>query len=132
MSDQLPIIEYMNEQLTLSAPLTAGTSERGPAELPTQCDALEPLERLEARICELGGHLTAATCQFLLLIADFDERQGWADWEMASCAAWVSWKCQIAPGTAREHVRSPGPWRSTRSSVRSSRRADCRTPRRGR
>ncbi len=60
---------------------------------------------MEARICELAGHLTAATCQFLLLIADFDERRGWADWEMASCAAWLSWKCQIAPGTAREQVR---------------------------
>jgi hypothetical protein len=64
-----------------------------------------PLERLEARICELAGHLTAAACQFLLLVADFDARQGWAAWEMPSCAAWLSWKCQIAPGTAREQVR---------------------------
>jgi hypothetical protein len=64
-----------------------------------------PTERLEARICELAGHLTAATCQFLLLVADFDARQGWASWELPSCAAWLAWKCQIAPGTAREHVR---------------------------
>jgi Domain of unknown function (DUF222) len=64
-----------------------------------------PLEHLEARICELAGHLTAAICQFLLLVADFDAREGWAGWEMASCAAWLSWKCQIAPGTAREEVR---------------------------
>jgi Domain of unknown function (DUF222) len=64
-----------------------------------------PLERLEARICELAGHLTAATCRFLELVADFDNRDGWASWEMPSCAAWLSWKCQIAPGTAREHVR---------------------------
>jgi Domain of unknown function (DUF222) len=61
--------------------------------------------RLGERICELAGHLTAATCQFLLLIADFDERRGWADWQMTSCAAWLSWKCQLAPGTAREQVR---------------------------
>ena len=105
MSDHLLIIEYMNEQLALSAPRAGGTSQSGSAELPTHGDAPEPLERLEARICELAGHLTAATCQFLLLIADFDERRGWADWEMASCAAWLSWKCQIAPGTAREQVR---------------------------
>ena len=91
MSDHSPSIEYMNDRLTFPVP-RAG-------------DAPEPLERLEARICELAGHLTAATCQFLLLIADFDERRGWADWEMASCAAWLSWKCQIAPGTAREQVR---------------------------
>jgi hypothetical protein len=68
-------------------------------------DKPEPTERLEARICELAGHLTAATCQFLLLVADFDERKGWEAWEMPSCAAWLSWKCQIAPGTAREQVR---------------------------
>jgi hypothetical protein len=72
---------------------------------PTDDPKVMPVEHLEARICELAGHLTAATCQFLLLIADFDARQGWASWEMPSCAAWLSWKCQIAPGTAREHVR---------------------------
>jgi len=64
-----------------------------------------PVEHLEARICELAGHLTAATCRFLQLVADFDAREGWASWEMPSCAAWLSWKCQIAPGTAREQVR---------------------------
>jgi hypothetical protein len=105
MSDLFPIIEYMNELLTLPAPRAGGTSESGSAKVRAHGAAPEPLERLEARICELAGHLTAATCQFLLLIADFDERRGWADWEMASCAAWLSWKCQIAPGTAREQVR---------------------------
>jgi HNH endonuclease len=33
-----------------------------------------PLERLEAQICELAGHLAAATCRFLVLLADFDAR----------------------------------------------------------
>jgi len=64
-----------------------------------------PLERLEAQICELAGHLAAATCRFLVLLADFDARRGWASWEMNSCAAWLSWKCQMSSGTAREHVR---------------------------
>ena len=64
-----------------------------------------PLERLEAQICELAGHLAAATCRFLVLLADFDARRGWAAWEMNSCAQWLSWKCQMSPGTAREHVR---------------------------
>jgi hypothetical protein len=64
-----------------------------------------PLERLEAQICELAGHLTAATCRFLVLLADFDARRGWASWDMPSCAAWLSWKCQMTSGTAREHVR---------------------------
>ena len=57
-----------------------------------------PLERLEAQICELAGHLAAATCRFLVLLADFDARRGWATWEMSSCAAWLSWKCQMTFG----------------------------------
>ena len=64
-----------------------------------------PLERLEAQICELAGHLAAATCRFLVLLGDFDARRGWASWDMSSCAAWLSWKCQMSSGTAREHVR---------------------------
>ena len=64
-----------------------------------------PLERLEAQICELAGHLAAATCRFLVLLADFDARCGWASWEMNSCAQWLSWKCQMSSGAAREHVR---------------------------
>jgi 5-methylcytosine-specific restriction endonuclease McrA len=64
-----------------------------------------PLGRLEEQICELAGHLAAATCRFLVLLGDFDERQGWAAWDMPSCAAWLSWKCQLSSGTAREHVR---------------------------
>jgi 5-methylcytosine-specific restriction endonuclease McrA len=64
-----------------------------------------PLERLEAQLCEVAGHLTAATCRFLVLLGEFDERRGWASWEMSSCAAWLSWKCQMSSGTAREHVR---------------------------
>ena len=65
----------------------------------------KPLERLEAEICELAGHLAAATCQFLVLLAEFDAREGWAEWGSPSCAAWLSWKCALASGTAREHVR---------------------------
>jgi Domain of unknown function (DUF222)/HNH endonuclease len=77
-------------------PIPGGTM---PSPLPV------PLERLEAQICELAGHLTAATCRFLILLGDFDDRRGWASWDMTSCAAWLSWKCQMSSGTAREHVR---------------------------
>ena len=64
-----------------------------------------PLEWLEERICELAGHLAAGTCRFLQLVAEFDARRGWACWDLPSCAAWLAWKCQVAPGTAREQVR---------------------------
>src|ERR1700750_912327 len=64
-----------------------------------------PLERVGGQIWELAGHLAAARCRFLVLLADFDARRGWASWEMGSCAQWLSWKCQMSSGTAREHVR---------------------------
>jgi Domain of unknown function (DUF222) len=79
-----------------------GSAPGEPSPVP---DGGVPLERLEAQICELAGHLAAATCRFLVLLGDFDARRGWASWEMTSCAAWLSWKCQISSGTAREHVR---------------------------
>src|SRR5580698_7203895 len=81
----------------------ATISETGPG--PGPGPGPVPLERLEAQICELAGHLAAATCRFLVLLADFDARRGWASWDMNSCASWLSWKCQMSSGAAREHVR---------------------------
>jgi hypothetical protein len=63
------------------------------------------LEELEREICELAAHIAAATCRWLLLVAQFDERRGWAQWGMSSCAQWLSWRCSIGPVAAREHVR---------------------------
>jgi hypothetical protein len=85
---------------------TTGTAP-GPDPIPDPSPGPDsvPLERLESQICELAGHLAAATCRFLVLLGDFDARKGWADWEMTSCAQWLSWKCQLSSGTAREHAR---------------------------
>ena len=85
-----------------TSPVSPGAPE---PELETPDLSEVPLERLEARICEVAGHLAAATCRFLVLLAEFDERRGWASWEVNSCAAWLSWRCQMSSGTAREHVR---------------------------
>jgi hypothetical protein len=86
----------MSESLVLS-----GVDSHYPI---TELDRLQ-LDMLEARICELAGHLAAATYKFLVLVGDFDARRGWAGWQLPSCSAWLAWKCQIAPGTAREQVR---------------------------
>jgi hypothetical protein len=90
-----------------SGPGSGRDSSQAAAAAPGQVPdpAPVPLERLEAQICELAGHLTAATCRFLILLADFDARRGWASWDMNSCASWLSWKCQMSSGAAREHVR---------------------------
>ncbi len=73
-----------------------------PAEPPLQ--AL-PIRELEARITELAGHLNAANHRWLQLIAEFDRRLGWSDGVTHSCAHWLSWKCGLELGAAREKVR---------------------------
>ncbi len=64
-----------------------------------------PLESLGDEICELAAHIAAATCRWLLLLAEFDRREGWAEWGLRSCAHWLSWRCSLSLTTAREHVR---------------------------
>jgi Domain of unknown function (DUF222) len=123
MSHLSDIVEYMFDKLTPGADVPAqcaglGTSRAvpgegnaagspvpGPGVNPDPDLAAVPLGRLEEQICELARHLAAATCRFLCLLGDFDAREGWAVWDMPSCAAWLSWKCQLSSGTAREHVR---------------------------
>jgi len=96
--------------LTLSNMCSPGTAspetaspQAGPAESESpNCSSLEQLER---EICQLAGHLAAATCRWLLLVAEFDRRLGWAEWGVRSCAQWLSWRCSIGLVAAREHVR---------------------------
>jgi len=68
-------------------------------------EASSSLESLEREICELAAHIAVATCRWLELVAEFDDRRGWAEWGVKSCAHWLSWRCSIAPGAARERVR---------------------------
>ncbi len=63
------------------------------------------IEVLEAEICTSAAHLAAAECRLLLLIAEFDRREGAAGWGLASTAHFLNWKCSMALGAAREHVR---------------------------
>ncbi len=106
-------IKHMSEKEPLSPiiwlidpePAAGSASGTQPGGLPVTDAGLVPLEQLEQCICELAAHLAAGTCRFLQLVAEFDARRGWASWDLPSCAAWLAWKCQVAPGTAREQVR---------------------------
>ncbi len=71
---------------------------------PTQLASMAT-ERLEAEAATLAGHLAAATCRFLDVVAELDRREAWAGWEARSMAHWVSWKCGVGPRAAHEHVR---------------------------
>jgi hypothetical protein len=63
------------------------------------------VDELGARIVDLSGRLAAATCRWLLLVADFDARQGYLSFGLASTAQWLTHACGIAHRTAVEHVR---------------------------
>ena len=75
---------------------------------PTQIIAT-PRERafneLEAKITELWGHLNAATYRFLMLVAEFDRREGYGYHGLANTAQWLNWQCGIRGAAAREKVR---------------------------
>jgi hypothetical protein len=62
-------------------------------------------EDLGHQLTESFACLQAATCQWLVLLAEFDRRQDWAEWGIRSCAHWLNWKCGIDLGAAREKVR---------------------------
>jgi len=81
---------------TLVRPLERAESQAAPT---------KSLDALESEICALASHLAAATCRWLLLIAEFDARAGWAEWGVTSCAHWLSWRCGVGLTAGREHVR---------------------------
>ena len=68
-------------------------------------ETARPLELIERELTQLASHIHAATCRWLGLVAEFDRREGWAEWGCRSCAHWLSWRCSVSPVAAREHVR---------------------------
>jgi hypothetical protein len=66
---------------------------------------MRPIHELATEICTLAAHINAAHHRWLMLIAEFDQRDGWSDSATQSCAHWLNWKCGMAMGAAREKVR---------------------------
>lgn len=62
-------------------------------------------EQLGSRIVGLSGRIAAATCRWLLLVAEFDRREACAAFGLGSTARWLSHHCGIAHRTALDHVR---------------------------
>lgn len=65
----------------------------------------EEIDALDDEIARLSSHIEAAAYRLLVKIREFDRCQGWHDRGFRSCAAWLSWRTHITPGTARERVR---------------------------
>ena len=63
-------------------------------------------EVLEHECQRLAAQVAAATCRFLLVIAELDKREAWGSWWGAkSMAHWLSWRCSLSQAAAYEHVR---------------------------
>lgn len=63
------------------------------------------LSAMAEEITTLAGHIAAATCRLLELLAAFDAGGGWHDGGIRSCAQWLTWRCGLSSSTAHEHVR---------------------------
>ncbi len=66
---------------------------------------MHDLDGIEQEMTQLWGHINAAKCRFLELLAEFDRRDGWGRHGCASCAHWLNWQCGIGMVAAREYVR---------------------------
>ncbi len=97
-SDRIPTVSNMRS-IPMCRPPTP--SERAESAGSGQ----RPVAELERQIRQLAGEIAAATCRWLLLVGEFDARQGWAVDGVKSCAHWLSWACSIGLPTAREQVR---------------------------
>jgi len=61
--------------------------------------------KLADEITLLAAQISAATCRWLTLVAEFDARECYSQWGQTTCADWVAWRCSMSLITAREHVR---------------------------
>ena len=71
--------------------------------LPTPLGGMS-LRDLESELLGLAGHIAAAECRFLQLLAEFDDRDGWAGDGIRSCAHWLSWRAGMSLRTATERL----------------------------
>ncbi len=71
-----------------------------------------PLEHLEAELCTWSANLAAAEYRWFALLAEFDRRLGWQQWECHSCVAWMAWQLgRDAIHRTQEAPRRPCPRR---------------------
>src|SRR6476469_3689248 len=62
------------------------------------------LDRLADAIVSTAGSLAAATCRWLLLVADFDARKRCARFTMPTTSHWLAYACSLSQRTATAHV----------------------------
>jgi len=98
-----PLSNTPPERLRSAPP---STTEPAISEPPlAACGSRTEMDSLGERIAELSAHLQAATYRLLVMIREFDQRQGWHLHGARSCAHWLNWRIGLHLGAAREKVR---------------------------
>lgn len=66
----------------------------------------EEIYALGDRVATLAAQIAAAQAEFLAVLGQFDEAQGWKTYDgVRSAAHWLSWRAGMDLRTAREHLR---------------------------
>ena len=63
------------------------------------------LDQLEEEIVSLSERINSSEYEFLVLVREFDLRQGWKAYHFNNCAEWLNFRCGIATATGREKLR---------------------------
>ena len=64
------------------------------------------LDQLEQKIISLSTHINSSEYEFLVLVREFDLRQGWKAYHFNNCAEWLNFRCGIALGYRSDGCRS--------------------------
>ena len=65
-------------------------------------------------IAKLAARIQAATYELLVMVREFDEREGWGQ-GFISCAHWLNWRTGLAWGRRARKSAWPERWASCRS-----------------
>ena len=66
---------------------------------------LGPIDDLETALADSWLSVTQATYRFLVLLREFEMRQGWPAYGCNDCAEWMDFKLKVPRKTALEKVR---------------------------
>jgi len=83
----------------------AGRAAPVPDALPTE-DPDDELFLLGERCAETYMRAEAMQYEAMVLLAEFDAREGWRPTAFGSTSEWLAWRIGIKPGAARERVRT--------------------------
>jgi hypothetical protein len=80
---------------------------------------------LREEVATWAARVAAGEARLVALIGELDSRGAWGGVGVLSCASWLSWRCGMGLGAARERVRVAAPswpacgWTTPNRSTRS-------------